>query len=179
MKGSERADSITMAPHKHLSATLQCSFVLVKDKATAGKCLSASADYLFGSNKCYNHEYDIGDRKFQCTTKCDSFKLWLMFKARGLHDIVGAIDNSLACAEYLASELHRRPDFRPVLDQFEMTNVCFWYIPQALRGQPESTEWWQAVYDVVPKIKAKLLMAGKLGTNFSAVKHRGVGNFSA
>jgi glutamate decarboxylase len=72
MKGCIRADSITFAPQKLLSVTLQCSFVLVKDKVVADKCLSANADYLFSSNKCYDVSYDIGDKKFQCGAKVNN-----------------------------------------------------------------------------------------------------------
>ena len=24
-------------------------------------------------------------------------------------------------------------------------NVCFWYIPPSLRGQPETEEWWKKI----------------------------------
>jgi hypothetical protein len=100
-----------------------------------------------------------------------------MFKARGMKDIVHAIDNSIDCAKYLANELAKRDDFRLVLENFEFTNVCFWYIPKRLRGQTEDEQWWQEVYKCVPAIKAKLLMDGKITTNFSVLKQRNIGTF--
>jgi glutamate/tyrosine decarboxylase-like PLP-dependent enzyme len=178
MKGANRANSVNFAPQKLLSVTLQCSFILVRDKEEAGKTLSASsADYLFGKNKCYDVAYDIGDKKFQCGAKVDSFKLWLMFKARGMRDIESAIDNSIDCAKYLVEELKKRDDFRPVIQEFEFSNACFWYIPKHLRGKQENEAWWQEVYEVVPRIKARLLLDAKATTTFSVLKQRNIGSF--
>ena len=36
--------------------------------------------------------------------------------------------------------------------QFECTNVCFWYIPPSLRGQPETEEWKQKLHKVTSAV---------------------------
>jgi hypothetical protein len=47
-----------------------------------------------------------------------------------------------------------QPGFRLVLDEFECTNVCFWFIPPSLRGQEENEEWWNKIH-TVSNIKTK------------------------
>jgi len=45
--GSERADSITMNPHKMLAVPVTCSFLLVKDLRQMQKAMTLPAGYLF------------------------------------------------------------------------------------------------------------------------------------
>jgi hypothetical protein len=35
-----------------------------------------------------------------------------------------------------------------VLEEFECTNVCFWFIPPSLRGQKEDEKWWNKIHNV-------------------------------
>lgn len=84
----------------------------------------------------------------QCGRKVDAFKLWLMFKARGNNEIRSIMNNTLNCAKYFKETISIRNGFRLVIDKFEFTNICFWYIPKKMRDMEENEEWWNIIYKV-------------------------------
>lgn len=53
---------------------------------------------------------------------------------------------------YFQEKISEKPGFRLVMPEFQCTNICFWYIPESLRGQEETDEWWRKV-DTVSKKK--------------------------
>ncbi|XP_055696279.1 acidic amino acid decarboxylase GADL1 [Lutzomyia longipalpis] len=177
LRGTERVQSLAWNPHKTLGAPLQCSILLIQEKQLLHKCNCANADYLFQQDKFYDISYDTGDKSFQCGRKVDSFKFWLMLKVRGAKNLGERVDNALEMSSYLTEKLKHRQGFRLVLDEFEYTNICFWYIPQAMRGQEETSDWWQKLYKVAPKIKEKMVMSGSMLVGFSPLLHKGIGNF--
>jgi glutamate decarboxylase len=42
------------------------------------------ADYLFQPDKHYDVSYDTGDKVIQCGRHNDIFKLWLMWRSKGM-----------------------------------------------------------------------------------------------
>ncbi|XP_063231452.1 LOW QUALITY PROTEIN: acidic amino acid decarboxylase GADL1-like [Bacillus rossius redtenbacheri] len=177
LAGLERMDSIAWNPHKMLGAPLQCSLFLVKEKGLLHSCNAASASYLFQPDKFYDVSYDTGDRSVQCGRKVDAFKLWLMWKARGDSGLGRLVDDAVDCARYLRDQIAGRPGFRLVLADIQCTNVCFWFIPPALRGKPEDSDWWDKIHTVAPEIKKRLMEAGSLMIGYQPLPHKGLRNF--
>lgn len=177
MNGIHRADSIAWNPHKSLGVPLQCSLLLIKENGLLHQCNSSAATYLFQQDKFYDVSYDTGDKSVQCGRKVDVFKFWLMLKARGLTTFEKLIDNAIDKAAYVAEVMQKRDGFRLVQDHVEFTNVCFWYIPQKMRGKTESVEWWFELYRLVAKIKEKMVLDGSLMIGYSPLPSKKVGNF--
>lgn len=71
-----------------------------------------------------------------------------MFKARGNNGIRIIMNNTLNCANYFKEAISNRDGFRLVIDKFEFTNICFWYIPKNMRDMEENEEWWNIIYKV-------------------------------
>lgn len=72
-----------------------------------------------------------------------------MFKARGDNGIRSIMNNTLNCANYFTEAISKRDGFRLLIDKFEFTNICFWYIPKNMRDLDENEEWWNTIYKVV------------------------------
>lgn len=177
LNGIQRADSIAWNPHKSLGVPLQCSLFLIKENGLLHQCNSSAATYLFQQDKFYDVSYDMGDKSVQCGRKVDVFKFWLMLKARGLSAFEKLIDNAIDRAEYMVRAIHQRDGFRTVQDQVAFTNVCFWYVPQRMRGKMESVEWWSELYRFVAKIKEKMVLDGSLMIGYSPLPSKNIGNF--
>uniref|UniRef100_A0A4W4DN73 Glutamate decarboxylase 3 n=1 Tax=Electrophorus electricus TaxID=8005 RepID=A0A4W4DN73_ELEEL len=163
LRGIERASSVTWNPHKMMCVPLQCSAILVRKKGLLQKCNQLSAEYLFQMDKHYDTSYDTGDKTIQCGRHVDVFKLWLMWKAKGLEGFKAQIDHCLENAEYLHCKLQNRKDFQLVFQSKpEHSNVCFWYLPSYVRSMPPGTERNRDVHvsKVAPKIKAKMMESG-------------------
>jgi len=119
------------------------------------------AGYLFQPDKQYDVSYDTGDKAIQCGRHVDIFKFWLMWKAKGTVGFENQINKCLELAEYLYAKIKNREEFEMVFDgEPEHTNVCFWYIPQSLRGIPDSPERREKLHRVAPKIKALMMESG-------------------
>lgn len=178
LSGIERADSIAWNPHKSLGVPLQCSMLLIKQKGLLHECNSSSAHYLFQQDKFYDTSFDTGDKSVQCGRKVDVFKFWLMLKARGTDEFARLIDNAVARTKYLSQIVANRDGFRPIqTEEFQFTNVCFWYIPKNMRGQEENYDWWAKLYTVAPTIKERMVRGGSLMVGYTPLPCKNKGNF--
>ena len=178
MKGIERADSLTWTPQKTLGAGLQCCVFIMKFKDDLlTKCLASKAIYLFQSDKLYDVSYDRGDKSIQCGKSIDSFKLWLMFKARGMSELENSVNRAFDASKSFQQKLLQKQGFRLVIPEFQYMNTCFWYIPEKMRGKPENEEWWKLISDVSRKIKEQMQTTGKLTLSYNSLPQRNVVNF--
>jgi hypothetical protein len=55
--------------------------------------------------------------------------------------------------------------------------VTFHYIPERLRGQPETDEWWEEVAKVPPRVKEIMIKKGSLMIGYQPLPHKGLRNF--
>uniref|UniRef100_A0A8C7X667 Glutamate decarboxylase like 1 n=1 Tax=Oryzias sinensis TaxID=183150 RepID=A0A8C7X667_9TELE len=162
LKGIHRADSVAWNPHKMLMACLQCSAFLIKDKTSLlQRCHSAKASYLFQQDKFYDVSYDTGDKSVQCSRKPDAFKFWLMWKALGSSELERRVDRALAMARYLAQTVKKREGFH-LLMKPEYANVCFWYVPPALREKETDQDSLSSGALVAPVIKERMMKTGSM-----------------
>ncbi|CAK5061145.1 unnamed protein product [Meloidogyne enterolobii] len=84
LAGIERAKSVTWNPHKLMGSLLQCSACFVRQEGLLFQVNQMSADYLFQQDKPYDVSYDTGDKAIQCGRHNDIFKLWLMWRSKGM-----------------------------------------------------------------------------------------------
>ncbi|KAH8380087.1 hypothetical protein KR009_008879 [Drosophila setifemur] len=179
--GLERANSFAWNPHKTMGVPLQCSLFLTRETGRLlERCNSTEAHYLFQQDKFYDVSYDTGNKSVQCGRKIDAFKFWLMLKARGYGKYGHLVDHAIGMGRLLEDKLRERKDrFRLVLQKHEYSNVCFWYIPKAMRvaEKDETPEWWSRLYTVAPKIKEQMAHSGTLMIGYSPLGAHNLGNF--
>lgn len=177
MNGVDRADSISWNPHKSLGVPLQCSMFLTKENGLLHKCNSANATYLFQQDKFYDITYDTGDKSIQCGRKVDVFKFWLMLKAHGISGFEVLIDNVIDNSKYLEQKIRKHSSFRSVLENFQYTNVCFWYIPKSLRMKSENDAWWDELYKITAVMKTRMIQEGSIMVSYVPLPSKNIGNF--
>ncbi|KAH3705126.1 hypothetical protein DPMN_080191 [Dreissena polymorpha] len=177
MAAVHRTHSLAWNFHKMSGAPLQSAAFLVNEKGLMEECNQFKAEYLFQPDKFYDTSYDIGDKTVQCGRKVDSLKLWLLWKAVGDAGMAAVVDNCFENAQYLAEKMKQTDGFRLVIPEFECANVCFWYIPESLRGQEETPEWWQKISKVGPAIKERMVREGSMMMGFTPLTCKGHVNF--
>ncbi|KXS93379.1 hypothetical protein AC579_10427 [Pseudocercospora musae] len=151
LKGSDKADSISICPHKMLNVPLTCSFLLGKDLRQFHKGMTLPAGYLFHDSDDVENgtasqghsaarltgdsrqEYwDLADLTPQCGRRGDSLKLalsWIYYGTEGLRDYV---DHAFDIAAELASIVGSSPDFTLVSESPPpCLQVCFYFRKQA------------------------------------------------
>lgn len=172
LSGIERADSVTWNPHKLLAAPQQCSAFLTRHTSVLAEAHSANATYLFQKDKCYDTRFDTGDKHIQCGRRADVLKFWFMWRAKGTDGLTAHIENVFHKAEYFTAEIKRRAGFEMVLEHPECTNICFWYVPPSLRGQPRDTEFYERLNAVAPKVKARMMEQGTMMVTYQPLREK-------
>uniref|UniRef100_V5GQ54 Cysteine sulfinic acid decarboxylase n=1 Tax=Anoplophora glabripennis TaxID=217634 RepID=V5GQ54_ANOGL len=175
LNGIERANSVVINVHKLLAVPQQCSMLLIRDKGILHKCFSRGAEYLFQKDKHYDKTYDVGDKYLQCGRKCDVFKFWFMWKAKGSSGFASHVDALMDLAEYFEEQVNKRSEFM-LVSKRQYINVCFWYLPRYLRGKANVLEHSVELNKVAPKIRAFMVENGSLMLGYQPLKQ--LPNFS-
>ncbi|KAI0432469.1 glutamate decarboxylase [Xylaria sp. FL1042] len=143
LAGVERADTITVNPHKMMNVPVTCSFLLTRDLAVFHRANTLPAGYLFhgdddddggntaGEDAAEKEEYwDLADLTLQCGRRGDSLKLalaWIYYGAAGFE---AQIDHAFDMAARLASLVDGADDFALLsTNPPPCLQVCFYHAP--------------------------------------------------
>lgn len=175
LEGASRADSMVWNLHKMVGATQQCSVLLAASDDLA--VFSTRAEYLFQEDKAFA-ALDLGDRTFQCARRVDSLKAWLLWKARGTAYFAERVEHAVAQADGFAKRVADDERFA-IAAPPSWVNVCFWWLPPALRGRSSSfdhdalsAEDQRELGAIAPLIKAKMQREGETLIGYQPVKGR-------
>ncbi|EDV20920.1 uncharacterized protein TRIADDRAFT_31153, partial [Trichoplax adhaerens] len=173
MKGVHRADSVTWNAHKFMGCPFLCSVLLTKTKGILHECNEIVAPYLFQQDKMtYDVSYDTGNKTIQCSRRIDIMKLWLMWKAKGDEGFTKKVNHACELANYLIEKIRNREGFKlvhQVSGSPMYLNVCFWYIPKALRDMADDEIKRAKLSKVAPQIKAGMTKRGSMMVGFQPV----------
>jgi aromatic-L-amino-acid/L-tryptophan decarboxylase len=123
LHGLERADSVTLDPHKWLYQPFECGSLLVRDGRHLQHAFEIVPDYLKDA-AVQDGEVNFCDRGLQLSRSCRALKVWLSVQYFGLDAFREAVDRCLDLA--LRAEDHVRD--RPELELMSPANlgvVCF------------------------------------------------------
>jgi glutamate/tyrosine decarboxylase-like PLP-dependent enzyme len=109
LRGIERADSLTIDPHKWLFQPYDLGCVLVRRPGVLEACYSMDAEYLRDVRTVHAHEVNFRSRGLELTRRTRALKLWLTIKTHGINAISAAIAHSIELAESSESLLARDP----------------------------------------------------------------------
>ena len=117
----ERADSITLDPHKWLYQPFECGCVLVREGRLLEEAFRIAPDYLKDARGA---EVDFADRGLQLSRMARSLKLWLSIQTFGVGAFREAIERALDLAE-LAEHLVGESEELELLRPARLGIVCF------------------------------------------------------
>jgi hypothetical protein len=100
LAGIERADSVTLDPHKWLFQPFECGAILVRDPEGLRRAFEIAPDYL--RDVSVEQEVNFSDRGLQLTRFCRSLKVWMSVQTLGLAAFRQAIDTALDLAQEAA-----------------------------------------------------------------------------
>jgi len=125
-KGMERADSLTVDPHKWLYLPKACGAVLVRDP----DILEAT----FGHDKSYMPDEDelpnAVDRTLEYSRPFRALKLWLAFRVHGAERFRAAIECNLAHARLAYDLVEEHPRLRALTGPPTLSVVAFQHLPE-------------------------------------------------
>jgi glutamate/tyrosine decarboxylase-like PLP-dependent enzyme len=129
-RGLERADSVSLDPHKWLFVPVDAGCLLFRDPVAAATAFSTEdADYIKVHGLTEDAAFAYWDYGVELSRRFRALKVWLTLNYYGVRRLAEAIveDNSLAA--YLGELVSRADDFE-LLTPVELSICCFRYVPR-------------------------------------------------
>ena len=105
LAGMERADSLTIDPHKWLFQPYEAGAVLIREPGLLEQTYAMSGEYL---RDTFGGEVNFRDRDIQLTRGVRALKLWLSVQVFGLDAFRSAVAHGIALAEHAEAVLRAR-----------------------------------------------------------------------
>jgi glutamate/tyrosine decarboxylase-like PLP-dependent enzyme len=128
LRGIERADSVTLDPHKWFAQPFEVGCVLVREGRRLGDTFWFRPDYMQDVNRPDTAEINFADHGLALTRRFRALKVWLSVKTLGLGWFRALVERSCRLADYAELLLGGRPDFE-ILCPRQLSTVCFRYRP--------------------------------------------------
>ncbi|WGL51377.1 aminotransferase class I/II-fold pyridoxal phosphate-dependent enzyme [Nocardioides sp. BP30] len=104
--GIERADSITIDPHKWLFTPYECAAILYRDPHRARAAHRQRAEYLEAAHEAADNPADYA---VHLTRRARGLPLWASLLANGTDAYVDAVEQCLTTAGYAAKQIEASP----------------------------------------------------------------------
>jgi aromatic-L-amino-acid/L-tryptophan decarboxylase len=122
LAGIERADSITLDPHKWLFQPFECGAIMVREKDGLDRAFEIMPEYLRDVET--SDEVNFSDRGLQLSRFCRALKVWMSVQAFGLDAFRLAIDRALDLAEEVRARVEASPELE-LLAPVDLSVVAF------------------------------------------------------
>lgn len=140
LRGIERADSITIDPHKWMFVPFACGAALVKD---GGRVLRDAFDitpeYLSEERGGRDVEYDFFRYGQLGTRRFNALKIWMALKFMGMRGYAEVVERQIDLTHYLAARIDEFEDFERV-GRVETAVCCFRFLPGKVLEQDDAAQ---------------------------------------
>jgi len=129
LKGIEKADSITLDPHKWLFVPFACGAVLTRGGGRVLRdAFDITAEYLNEDRGGADVEFDFFRYGQMGTRRFNSLKLWMALQFMGRTGYAEVIERQIELTKYLASGIKELDEFVQV-SPVETAVCCFKFLP--------------------------------------------------
>lgn len=175
MAGIERADSLSLDPHKWLFQPFEIGCVILRDARGLKKTFHTMAEYLEDTKRAEEQEINFYDYGLQLTRGFRALKLWLSLKTFGAETFRQAIEHNFEMAEF-AESLVRQSSCWEVVSSATMGIVAFRFVPPTSATEAEINELNRRIVEA--QIEDGFMFAnstslgGRVVQRFCTINHR-------
>ena len=169
-RGLEKANSVTLDPHKWLYIPYECGCLLVKDEEKLRQTFSIAAPYLKGTLPTDYAGQDYFNYGPQMSRGFNALKVWMSIKYHGKVGYQKLLRQNIECARHLDGLVRSSSDFLP-MHKPELFIYSFRYIPASLLGK-EDEVLKQQLDELNQKIADEIMASGFAFIMTSRVKGR-------
>jgi glutamate/tyrosine decarboxylase-like PLP-dependent enzyme len=126
LAGIERADSVTLDPHKWFAQTFEAGCLLVRDGRQLAETFAQRPEYLQDVTP-NSDEVNFADNGLALTRRFRALKIWLSLKVLGVGWFRALVERSCGLAAYAEALIRQRPAFE-VLHPRQLSVVTFRYV---------------------------------------------------
>jgi aromatic-L-amino-acid decarboxylase len=124
----ERADSVTVDPHKWLFQAYDIGGLLVKRRADLPRTFHRAPEY-YRSTRPEDEPLNWYQYSFEGTRRFRALKLWLSWKHLGSEGLGRLVEMNVDLADRLARACRESDDFEVAPAEPELSVVCFRHLP--------------------------------------------------
>lgn len=140
----ERADSVTVDPHKWFFQAYDIGALLVKRREDLSDTFHRAPEY-YRSNRPDDEPLNWYEYSMEGTRRFRALKLWMSWKHLGTEGLGSLVEHNDDLAAYLAQRCAREPDFEADPRDPELSVVCFRHRPDADLGEEGLNEYQTAL----------------------------------
>jgi aromatic-L-amino-acid decarboxylase len=163
-RGLDRADSISIDPHKWLYQPLDCGCLLYRDPASARAAFSHTGDYARTLQSDPVEGFAFFEESIELSRRFRALKVWLSIRYHGAEAFREAIRGDLALAQRLASRIEAEPELE-LLAPVALSAVCFRYM--GARSESEGR-----IDDLNLRILQRVIARGRVYISNATVRGR-------
>jgi len=136
LRGVERADSVTVDPHKWMFVPFACGGLLVRDGGDIlRESFDITAEYMSEDRGGADVEFDFMRYGQLGTRRFNALKIWMALKRLGVRGYAEIVERQVGLARRLAALIDAEPDFVRV-GEVETALCCARFEPEEYRGRP-------------------------------------------
>ena len=124
----ERADSVTIDPHKWFFQAYDIGALLVKRREDLHRTYDRSPEY-YRMNRPEDEPLNWYQYSIEGTRRFRGLKLWLSWKHLGTEGLGRLVEMNNDLAAYLARRIRESDDFEALPEEPELSVVCFRHLP--------------------------------------------------
>lgn len=126
-RGMDRADSLSLDPHKWLYQPAGCGCLLYRDAAAARQTFSHSAEYARSLTTDPIEGFAFFEESMELSRPFRALSLWLALRYHGLRAFAESIREDLRLAQVLAASIDAEPKLER-LAPVALSAVCFRFV---------------------------------------------------
>ena len=134
--GLERADSVTVDPHKWFFQAYDIGALVVRRREDLLTTFHDAPEY-YASNRPEDEPLNWYQYSFEGTRRFRGLKLWMSWKQLGTGGLGALVEQNDDLAAYLATRCANEPDLEAVPDEPELSVVCFRHLPEGHERWPD------------------------------------------
>ncbi|HZN07010.1 MAG TPA: pyridoxal-dependent decarboxylase [Pyrinomonadaceae bacterium] len=128
-RGLERADSVSLDPHKWLYVPVDAGCLLFRDPRPVKSSFNTEdADYIKVHGHIDDEAFAFWDYGVELSRRFRALKVWLTLSYYGARRIAEAVSGDVSLAAYLGELVSAADDFE-LLAPVELSICCFRYVP--------------------------------------------------
>jgi glutamate/tyrosine decarboxylase-like PLP-dependent enzyme len=149
--GLERADSVSLDPHKWLYVPVDAGCLLFRNAEAAMAAFSTEdADYIKTHGYSDEEAFAFWDYGVELSRRFRALKVWLTLQYYGTRRIAEAIAEDISLAAYLGELVSNADDFE-LLAPVELSICCFRYVPRSGMSDAELNQLNEHIMALVQK----------------------------
>ncbi len=129
LTGIERADSVTIDPHKWFFLPLDAGAIVARDAARLRESFGMRPSYLVDAPDPGGERFDFYVHGMEQSRRFRSLKLWMSWKALGTEGIARAVEANVAAAKHLGERVDAEPSLERV-HPVDLSICCFRFEPR-------------------------------------------------